>query len=276
MTSAKPSGSKITPSLRRLLNTKLATDLIVTPPLEKFLIQNPNLVVDSKVARQMARVMSTPQRDRRYSWSASSAGLCPRRQELAFLGVQVPYTIEPQLQQVFNNGTWVHLRWQATLLTAGILDAIEVRVTRPSLTARCSMDGMGTVQQGLYQGEPFGFELKGRNDYAYTQQMSRGVDEKTRRQVDFEFMLSGLELFSIVNENKNNQGWTEWVFTRDRARIRVALDEVKGLNKAIDTMRLDPMLPECRKRDGEFKKCPFGGIGGPCEMSGSWPNLKRK
>lgn len=275
MASVRPNG-KIPAGLRRLLNTKLEIDNIITPPLEKFLTLNNNLTVDAEVAKTLARLMSTPQRDRRYSWSASSAGLCMRRQELAFLGVEVPYNITAGLQMIFYNGTWVHLRWQAMLMTAGILDAIEVKVRKPSLNAQCSMDGMGTAQQGVYQGESFGFELKGRNDYTYNQQHTIGVDEKTRRQVDFEFAISGLDVFVVLNENKNNQQWTEWVFERDSGRVRIAMDEIKGLNKAIERKRLDPMLPECTKQTGEYLKCPFGGVGGPCEMSGTWPRHKRK
>lgn len=276
MTSRSIGGSRIPPSLRNAINVQLEDDLIVTPPLKRFLVQNRNITIDWKVAKKIARVMSTPQRDRRFAWSASAAGTCLRRQELGFLGVPTPYNIDPQLAQIFYNGTWVHLRWQATLMQAGILDAIEVVAKKPSLRARCSMDGMGTALEGRHQGEPFGFELKGRNDYAYGKQERSGVDEKTRRQVDFEFALSGFERFVILNENKNTQMWKEWVFLRNEERVKVALQEIRSLNRAVDRGKLHSMLPECRLRTGEFDSCPFGGIGGPCEMSGSWPNLGRK
>lgn len=271
--SPKLGGSKIPAQLRKtLLKASLNEDLIVTPQYEAFLMKNPNLTVPPRIAKQLAKLMSTPQRDRRYSWSASSAGYCKRRQELAFLGAEAPRTITPQLQAIFYNGTWTHLRWQAVLLTAGILDAIEVTVKKPSLAARATLDGMGIAKQGRYKGETFGWELKGRNEFDYNKQLVQGVDDKTRRQVNFQLLMSGLDVWSIINENKNNQDFNEWVIYRDEALVADCEQEVRSLNSAIERKRLHPMLPECKRREAEFHRCPFGGLGGACVMSGTWPN----
>jgi hypothetical protein len=199
-----------------------------------------------------------------------------RRQELAFLGMPTVGSNDPQLQLIFANGTWVHLRWQALLMTAKLLDNIEVLVKKPSQRARCSMDGMGIASRGRYKGAEFGFELKGRNEYQFGKQDATGVDDKTRKQVDFEFWLSGLDMFVIMNENKNNQLKKEWVFIRDESRVDDIKKEVKELNKAIDIQRLHPMLEECRQQtpNGEFFKCPFGGKGGPCLAAGKWPTKR--
>jgi hypothetical protein len=180
---------------------------------------------------------------------------------------------DARLQSIFLNGRWVHLKWQATLMEAGLLDNIEVTHVKPSMRARCSMDGMGTGLDGRYAGREFGFELKGRNDWAFNGQTIKGVDEQTRAQVDFEFMLSGLDMFVILNENKNNQSMKEWVFFRDDERIRDMRKQVKQLNKSIEIQRLHPKLEECKKelKDGEFFKCPYGTPGGVCSASGTWP-----
>lgn len=271
-TAAKP--AKIGKDVKRLLENSARDDLILTPHLETLLPEWDGMI-DPVVAARLGVIMSTAPRDRTYAFSASQAGLCHRRQELAFLGM--PVTVEgisPQLRQIFMNGTWVHMRWQAMLMTFGLLDNIEVTIKKRSLQARCSMDGEGTVRSGMYAGREFGFELKGRNDYAFNTQITKGPDEKTRRQVDFEFLLSGLELFVIMNENKNNQGWKEWVIVRDEDRVKEARKELNELNDDIDKMKLAPMLVECQKqeKDGEFWSCPFGGPGGACLASGSWPN----
>lgn len=277
MTLLKPGGNtKVSAQLRRTLQTAMRNDLIVTPLVDEFLASNPDWFVHPDVARRLAKIMSTPPRDRRYSWSASQSGSCLRRQELTFLGVPTGNALPPKTIRVFNNGTWVHYRWQALLMTAGILDDIEVEYQNKQSRTRCSMDGQGTAKISRYTGMLFGFELKGRNDYTYSQQRAQsGPDDKTQRQVDFEFYLSGLEVFSIVNENKNNQENAEWVFYRDRDRIADVAQEVASLNKAIDRSRLHPMIPECKRQlaSGEFYKCPYGGKGGSCEMSGSWPTI---
>lgn len=279
MTLLKPGeNTRVSAQLRRMLQTSLRNDLIVTPLVDEFLAKNPDWHVSPDVAKRMAKIMSTPPRDRRFSWSASQSGLCLRRQELAFLGAPGGVAHPPQTTRIFNNGTWVHYRWQAMLLTAGILDDIEVFHEFKPKRARCSMDGEGTAQISRFKGMLFGFELKGRNSYTYTQQRAQDEpDEKTRRQVDFEFYLSGLDVFSVVNENKDNQMNAEWVFYRDRDRIAEVAKELTSLNKAIDRERLHPMIPECKRRlaSGEFYKCPFGGRGGTCEMAGSWPTIGR-
>jgi hypothetical protein len=229
---------------------------------------------DDRTTKTIARLMSEKKRVRSGSWSASGAGLCMRRQELQFLGMPVVGSIDAKLQRIFLNGTWMHLRYQGLLLTSGLVDAIEVVHRKPSQRARCSMDGMGTARTTRFSGQQFALELKSRNDFAFNNQVLKGVDEKTRKQVDFEFLLTGLEISVTLNENKNTQEIREWVHVRDPDRVRAMATQVKELNAAIDRQRLHPKLDECRKelKNGEFYKCPFGGPGGACANSGNWPS----
>lgn len=268
------SSPRVSTSLRNLLEESLQDDLIVTPAYEEWLDGNPDGTIDPAIAAKVASLMSTPDRVRSGSFSASSAGYCLRRQELAFLGVKPVGRISPQLRRIFNNGKWVHLRWQAQLLTAGIIDQAESTVKKPKLRARCTMDGIGVSMRGRYRGYDFGLEIKGRNDYSYNEQLRNEPDEKTRRQVDMQFTLLGYDVISILNENKNTQAFHEWVFYRDEDRVSEALMELNDLNRAIDRGKLHSMLPECKLQSGEFNKCPFGGMGGPCQMSGSWPQSR--
>jgi len=271
-TSSKRIGPSITKDLRKVLENSLRDDLILTPHLNNFLATWDG-TIDPKVAEIIARAMAEKQRDRRGSWSASQAGKCLRRQELMFLGAPGVGSTSAQGNQILNNGRWVHLRWQATLLTAGLLDDIEVTHKKKSQRARCTLDGLGVAKSGRYSGRDFGFELKGRNEWVYQMQLGKGPDEQTRKQVDFEFLLTGLEIFVILNENKNNQAWHEWVIIRDDSRVREMASQIKELNRAVENQRLHPPLEECRKqlKSGEFYKCPYGTPGGACANAGSWP-----
>lgn len=255
-----------------MLANSVRDDLILTPVLDEFLVKWDGVVPD-EIAQRVADLMRKKLRDRRYSWSASAAGYCWRRQEFAFLGMPQNGASDPRMQQIFRNGSWVHMRWQATLLTAGLLDNVEVTVRKKSQRAQCTMDGEGTAQVGRFKGRDFGYELKGRNGFTYTQQLSGGADEKTRAQVDFEFLLSGHDLFVVMNENKNNQAWQEWVFVRDENRVKQMAKQVMALNNAVDKKQLHPMLDECRKRErnSEWDNCPYGGAHGVCANAGIWP-----
>lgn len=268
------SGTRVSAALREMLDNSLKDDLIVTPPYEEWLDRNPEGTIDRDVAALMAKLMSTPDRDRSGSFSASQAGYCLRRQELQFIGVRPPGVHDTHTVRIFNNGKWLHLKWQAELLTAGIIDTVESTVRRRDLSARCTLDGVGMAASGRYTDYDFGLEIKGRNDYTYNEQVRNDPDEKTRRQVDFQFLLGGFDVMVILNENKNNQGFHEWVFYRDEERVQDAEHELRSLNRAIEKGRLHSMLPECKMQTGEFNKCPFGGAGGPCEMSGRWPTGK--
>lgn len=264
--------ASVSHDIREILANEIRNDLVITPVLNEFL-ETWDERVSPRAAKHVARMLMKADRDRRGSWSASGAGNCLRRQELQFLGMPVSGRTSYQLGRIFDNGTWVHYRWQAVLMTAGILDQVEVLVKKPSLRARCSMDGVGTARASRFEGLDFGFELKGRNDWEYRKQTVMGVDEKTRKQVDFEFLLSGFDVFVIVNENKNTQAIKEWVFYREDDRINEMHRQLIDLNRAIDRQRLHPMLPECKAQDpnGEFAKCPFGGPGGACLLAGKWP-----
>jgi hypothetical protein len=272
-TGSKSRPIKVSKSVVELLEESANDDLVVTPPYNEFL-NGWDENWDPRVVDRIAEVMKTRQRDRSKSFSGSGAGKCLRRQELAFLGMPVVQTYDPQLRRIFLNGTWTHYRNQATLMQAGILDNIEVTIRKDSKRARCTMDGMGVALQGRYQGAEFGYELKSANEFSYQSQVTKGVNESTRAQVDFEFLLSGFDIFVIFNENKNNQSIREWVIVRDEQRVRDRAKEIADLNYAIDRERLHTMLPECqkRRRSGEFYKCPFGGDGGVCASVGKWPN----
>lgn len=268
----KPRNPKVSNELKEILNNSIRDDLIITPLLDEFLLTwDENF--SEEAAKRVQHLLTTPQRDRSASFSASSAGLCLRRQELQFLGMPVVGKTDAHLMKIFQNGRWVHLRWQALLMTAQIIDNIEVTHRKPRHRARCSLDGLGVAKRGRWVGSDFGFELKGRNDYVFKSQVIKSVDEKTRKQVDFMHLLTGLDLFVIMNENKNTQENKEWVFQREDDRVRDMAKQVKELNRAIDIQRLHPMLEECRRelKNGEFYVCPFGGPGGSCVASGNWP-----
>ncbi len=266
-----PRPQKVGNTIKALLQASADREKVITPELELFLASWDETYSQEAVNR-ISELISIPPRIRSGSFSASSAGKCMRRQELTFLGAPTYAEIDSQLRLIFLNGTWTHLRWQALLLTAGILDAAEVTQRKPSLNARCALDGTGVVKSGRYKGRDFGFELKSRNSFSFDRQEQVGVDEETRTQADFQMLLTGFDIAVILNENKNFQTVTEWVFTRNVERIATVERNLHRMNDDIENKRLRPMITECkiRAKNGEFFKCPFGGKNGVCANTGSW------
>lgn len=256
-------------SLRQTLKKLAATELLVTPYLEAWLVQNPDHWYSPETAQQIADVMVTQPRDRSASFSASAAGTCPRRQEFQYLGVKQGGSLDTRLSMIFVDGKWRHMRWQAVLLDAGILDSIEVPLRDKRLRVKGSMDGMGETNGHPYYGDgvDFGFELKGTNDFAYRGSKYTGPKPAHLAQVDRYFLVSGLEMFSLLYEDKNSQQWQEWVIQRDETRVKQARKDLVELNTAIDTKTLHPIQTECLKGEGDARYCPYVET---CLKTGSW------
>lgn len=249
-------------------------DLIVTPLYDEYLVNNPEVTADKTIFKKVMEQLIVPPRDRRRSFSASQAGYCLRRQELAFLGVERRPTVDPRGIRIFQNGTFVHLRWQVGLLAAKILHGIEVTVISGDKLSRSTMDGIGVVRRGNYKGEKFGWEHKGRMSFSFDSQERAGTpDEKTRKQVAMQMMHTGYDVWSVTNEHKDNQSHGEFIIERDDQEIDEVRKDIKELTDAVNKQKLHPMLPECIKRNstGEYYNCPFGTDLGACVASGSWP-----
>lgn len=252
-------------------------NLLVTPLYDEYLLKNPEITAKPDVFERVMKQLLQPPRDRRRSFSASQAGNCLRRQELAFLGVQKNPTKDPRGARIFQNGTFVHLRWQVGLLSAKIVDGIEVTVTNRTGLWRATLDGIGVGKRGKWKKEKFGWEHKGRMSFAFDWQEKKGTpDEKTRKQVATQQYLTGYDVTSVTNENKDNQNHGEFLIEYDEAEVGEARKEYRELVLAVEKQRLHPMLPECIKRNssGEYYKCPYGTDLGACTASGNWPRLK--
>lgn len=264
-------------NLKGLVRALQATDKIVTPRMKTWLLQHGDDPIPREIAQRIFDQITTPPRIRTSTFSASSAGRCYRAQELAFLGLPQTPT-DSELQAIFNDGKWRHLRWQAQLLMAGIIIDMEEALRWPAMRAVATPDGVGIVPDDHprqpWRGKEFGVEIKGVSTFQFQQYSTNGPKESHLFQVDRNFLLGGFGLYVVIYEDKTTQRWHEWVLEPDPKRIDAQRQELAELNDAIDNKALHPMLPECVKRVGAFRECPFGGATGPCVKAGTWPRIK--
>ena len=250
-------------------------DLIITPQVDAWLRspQSDGALLPSDIEQKVLGAMQAVPRDRRASFSASSSGECPRKQVLSYLGVEVMFAPDARLSNIFSDGKWRHTRWQTMLLSCGALDDIEVPLTWSRRRVKGSMDGQGVVPHDHmnldWRGVEFGFELKGVNPFGYAKAVKAGRPMSGHmEQVQKYMLLSGLELFSIVYENKGTNEWHEWVVTPDKELQDKAREEIDTLNEAIDKQELPPPLPSCMAAIGDdWGRCAYAGTAkghGPC------------
>lgn len=257
---------------------RLASDptKIVTPRYREWLRKHVDDPYPDDVVKLIQKEMTKVQRDRRGSFSGSSAGSCLRAQEFGFLGVFPPIEAQPStdLLAIFDDGRWRHLRWQANLLSARILDRIEVSLSWPAKLSEGSMDGAGTVRDDhpnrRWRGKEFGIELKGVNGFQFSRIIKSRNPQPTDKhleQVDRYLLASGFDLFVVLYECKLTQQTYEWVIERDEDRIDESREELDALNEAVANKMLHPQLRSCSKRMGpSWASCSYAGKGGICEQ----------
>jgi hypothetical protein len=257
-------------------------DSIISMRYRQWLAQHGDDPLPDWVIERISEQLGTKQRDRTNSFSASSAGQCLRRQELQFLGIPPEFGMTPnaQLLNVFNDGRWRHLRWQANLLAAGILDRIEVPVPWTRMRAKGSIDGAGWTPSDqprvAWRNKEFGWELKGMNEWVYLRTAGRNrKKEEHLKQIHRYMLQGGFDLWVLLCEDKNSNDWKEWVIEPDDILMAEVEQELREMNRAIDRKKLHPMLTSCSKRMGPtWEGCPYTKSNGVCESAGRWPLTK--
>lgn len=256
---------------------KAADNEIVVPQYRPWLKNHADEALPQWVVDIIAKQMTEQPRVRSGSFSSSSAGGCLRAQELEYIGAKVPSLQQPdsQLSNIYNDGKWRHLRHQANLLTAGIIDSIEVPIMWPEMRSRGTMDGKGVVPNDHprkhWRGKPFGLELKGMFSWQYVKRVRNDDPKESHLNQITRYMLaSGIELFVYLVENKDSNEWWEKVFEPDRQRMEDQRRELAKLNKAVDEGKLHKQLLSCSKRlGGQWNNCNFAGEFGTCESASS-------
>lgn len=275
---------KVTGSLGTILKAVRTDDLVITPEFNRFLMSGEfDKALRPEVAEYVFRQLVTQPRVRSGSFSASSGGFCERRQVLNFLGTDVPYnTLDPRLANIFSDGKWRHLRWQAMLMQIDKWDfQPEFPLDWPKMRHVGSADGALIVPDShtRWGGAEGGFELKGMNPNLWRKHNNEDWKIEHKRQVARYFLMSGWDIFVTIYENKATNEWYEWVEEPDKAIMREQREELLRLNEAVDDEQIPDKLLQCEKEFGPiFGDCPYGGMKGgksPCHMARSWPRIKK-
>ena len=229
------------------------TEKIITPIVDKFLANERNIVVtDEKIQQTLIDIVSDNSNSKRTGrFGASSRGLCERRQVFEYTGdITKLDTIDVVLQNLFNDGTWRHIRWQMMCLLSGALTEVEAKVSSEKYpTFGGSVDGMGkNAKHGKY-----GFELKG------TSYMPTAVTDMHLKQIHTYFVLDPeITVFSVVYEDKRTQDWKEFLVYPDEKLLTEVKMEMQSLEDSAAFKIYPDVKDNCRIRQGkEYQMCPY-------------------
>lgn len=226
----------------------------ITPKLQGWLSNHPEGVKISKPETMavVQDILMGVSKSRAGAFHPSQLYQCPRAQVYGYYDAPKTREFNPQLQNIFNDGHFRHLRWQITLLEAGILTAVEVGIHDPEYRIEGSIDGVNADEGWI-------FELKGTSQFK--QVRDRGAMPAHIKQVHAYMLVSGYNEAIIVYEDKSNQDWIEISVERDPKIITELEDILGGLNDAITNKTLPPRLPDCENQTGAtYNSCPYASV----------------
>jgi hypothetical protein len=225
--------------------------LVVSPRYDAWMTKNANPHYTAEALEHATKELAkqaTP-RDRRGTFSASSLNTCRRKQQFTFLGMpELPPTAKQAA--IFQNGTFMHIRWQMAGISEGWLPQAEVPVPHNEMTLSGTMDGIA------YDGTIV--EFKSINTNGFSSVNTFGVKEDHLAQGGTYLACTDAEKVSFVYEDKNTQEYKEIVKTRDELPIREIKQQAEELWTETMAHRLYEPLGSCEEKTGfRYTNCPF-------------------
>lgn len=246
---------------------------IITPRIDQHLLQNPQGITWDEEAFRVLSTITGQDRannDRTARFGASGRGTCPRRQVFGFLGMPVHQVLSPVTVNLFADGKFRHIKWQIMGMQAGVFTHVEYPAVLKKYNLKVSMDALNA-------DESWFFELKG--DRNIGRLLGTSIPEGHLLQIHTCMLVTGWDKAVYVMEDKGTQEWREFVVRKDPIIMRRVKEELELLNDAITYQRLPRVLPECQKKTGPYRTCPYGSrcldqqdiYGDEWPTPGEWP-----
>jgi len=180
---------------------------------------------------------------------ASEATMCHRRRMLAYTKLFVRGPVDPQTQNNFDTGSYIHLKHQVAGLSAGFY-------------AQCEQPAVSGLIRGYVDAEkPSGVpvEIKSFNSRGYRFVQKWGKKEH-EHQVGHYAVARGQDYGILLYENKDTSAMVEHLVEVDKIYQDME-DDVAVLVDAIDRQILPEMKPGCVAKDTtEYRYCPFRDV----------------
>jgi len=230
--------------------TKLVDpNLVVSRRHEDWLTKYDQPVYSQRALAFAHEQLSKPGRVRMGTVSASSLGDCHRYQQFTYLGLpKLPNDAKTALK--FQNGAFMHLRWQMAGLSEGWLVEAEVPVRDRERGLQGTMDGV------LYDESIL--ELKSINAHGFSGVMTFGPKHEHLFQMATYMVCTKRTKGVFIYENKDTQEYTEIVVNADEVPLEEAMVQARTLWQGIEATNLAEPLEKCIDRTGwKYQSCPF-------------------
>lgn len=241
---------------------------ILAPVVDAYLRQG-TPVISSATWEIIAGLLLRPERDRRRTFSASGLDRCMRQQTLELLGFPRDEVPSERLSNIFFDGNWRHLRWQALFVEMGIVPCgrvedgavvlggddhlLEVGVELPDHMLRGTLDLIAEINEELWL-----VDIKGANPRTFSEVRGGGEPYRAYRLQLHAYMLAtGVRQALIWYEDKASQDYYEVRLSLDdTASEQLFLARTSALRYFWERQELPPPLPNAPMTP-DCRGCPY-------------------
>lgn len=248
----------VNPRLKKLI-TAANNGWHVTTPLYHWLTdQGDNSALvdinDPKMRALLLQLLSKRQHmERSGSFHSSELWDCERKQVFGYLGMPAKAkALTPETINLFNDGTWRHVRWQMKLMAAKIINKVEYAVKVPHYRFTGHIDGLKTSVRNPW----WGLEVKGTSEFERVK-LYGAFPEHIRQVHGYALGEPRIQEFVILYECKSTNHWHE-VIVPIRPTVTKEIEGIlSDLNEAVEHKKLPRILEDCKQGKGQYLRCPY-------------------
>jgi hypothetical protein len=197
-----------------------------------------------------------------------------------FTGTKGRKRIDPDLELVFDDGNWRHLKWNAIFRDMELVLgrdvfrvlAVEQRLNIPDLYVAGTLDVIVAIKvAGKWR--KFVVEIKGISDmgFGFILRNDKPLDHHVKQLVAYEHAV-GIPRGFLWYDNKNNQHTQAFIVGENDEAWAEVESWCLSVVSYLERQRIPPKHPGCNRGTLFFERCPYTKL---CFGGRTMPSLQR-
>ena len=236
-----------------------------TPLIDEYMIKRAR----KGTKRSKVLVDLTPRHRPGKRLSPSVIGGCERAASFSFVGIRGAKKIDPKTELIFDNGDWVHRKFQAMFEDMErVLGrdrirvlGIEERIMYPELYITGYLDIAVKIKvNGKWVKVVIDIKSINARGFAQLEASHEPVESHTRQVTTYGVARGKFDYLCVMYENKDTNELLPLMFKYDP----IVWEQVKAwcerVLSALENEKLPPKHPNCREGNFDYEKCPHREI----------------
>lgn len=195
---------------------------------------------------------------------------CERAAVFQFVGIRGRRRVDPDMELIFDDGNWRHLKWGAIFRDMELVlgperfrvISVEERVSYPELYISGSLDVVVWMRPNPNsKGKKWVIDIKGINSVGFSFLLRNEEPiEKHRKQVITYCRSVGIPRGIIWYENKDNQQTKAFTVRYEEDAWGEVVAWATSVVTSIRRRRLPPLDAECSRGNYLYERCPYAAL----------------